>query len=226
LPLEILSGCATGASQVVFTAPMEMAKIRMQLQSHPNFTSGPKIKTMTLINEIGYLGLYRGGVACLYRDVAFSGIFFPSFAYLKTKIIKDRKNDSNYLILVFGTACGAVAAFLTNPLDVIKTRMQAQSYPGELVYSNFREAFTVIANSEGYAAFFKGCIPRILRIAPQFGISVTAYEILMKAFPDANSKIKTGANLSESEFEVMMKRSDMKKKWKELDFQFNIQKKN
>lgn len=41
LPCEILSGACAGASQVVFTNPLEIVKIRLQVAGE--ITSGPKV---------------------------------------------------------------------------------------------------------------------------------------------------------------------------------------
>ena len=64
------------------------------------------------------------------------------------------------------------------PADVIKTRLQVIPRPGEMRYDGIRDCFTKIYEQEGPTAFFRGAGMRVARVAPQFGISLVAYEQL------------------------------------------------
>ena len=75
---------------------------------------------------------------------------------------------------------GAVAASITTPADVIKTRLQIANY----TYTSIHDCFKKIIKYEGYSALFKGLVPRVLRSAPQFGITLFTYELLKKEFKD------------------------------------------
>ena len=83
-------------------------------------------------------------------------------------------------------ACGALAgmpaAYLVTPADVIKTRLQVQTRKGQTTYTGIFDAFTKIYRQEGPKAFFKGGIARILRSSPQFGVTLSAYELLKSGF--------------------------------------------
>jgi solute carrier family 25 aspartate/glutamate transporter 12/13 len=88
LHLEVLSGCIAGASQVVFTNPLEIVKIRLQVMGQKSTTvegAKPAVRTgaMQIVRQLGLVGLYKGSSACLLRDVPFSGIYFTSYAHLK-----------------------------------------------------------------------------------------------------------------------------------------------
>jgi solute carrier family 25 aspartate/glutamate transporter 12/13 len=78
-PLEVLSGGCAGACQVIVTNPLEITKIRLQIQGETLrllATAGkevPKPKSVTAIAaELGIVGLYKGAAACLLRDIPFS----------------------------------------------------------------------------------------------------------------------------------------------------------
>ena len=47
-----------GASQVVFTNPLEIVKIRLQVAGEIAST-GQKISALSVIKELGFLGLYK-----------------------------------------------------------------------------------------------------------------------------------------------------------------------
>ena len=78
---EIMSGAIAGASQVVFTNPLEIVKIRLQVAGE--VASGQRIRAGTVIKELGFRGLYKGARACFLRDIPFSAIYFPSYAHAK-----------------------------------------------------------------------------------------------------------------------------------------------
>ena len=46
-----------GGSQVMFTNPLEIVKIRLQVAGE--ITSGPKVKAWDVIRELGIRGLYK-----------------------------------------------------------------------------------------------------------------------------------------------------------------------
>ena len=84
LPHEILAGGSAGACQVVFTNPLEIVKIRLQVQGEVAKAKGVERRSaMWIIRNLGLVGLYKGANACLLRDVPFSAIYFPSYNHLK-----------------------------------------------------------------------------------------------------------------------------------------------
>jgi solute carrier family 25 aspartate/glutamate transporter 12/13 len=90
-----------------------------------------------------------------------------------------RAKVSAFDIFAAGTIASVPAAILTTPADVIKTRLQAIPRPGETSYNSIRDCAVKIFQNEGYMAFFQGSWMRTLRIAPQFGLTLWAYESLM-----------------------------------------------
>lgn len=68
-----------------------------------------------------------------------------------------------------------MAAGITNPLDVIKTRLQTQSDTG-VYYSGPRDAFKSILEKEGWRAFTRGILPRMIFFSMAAGIQWVTYE--------------------------------------------------
>lgn len=66
---EVLAGGAAGGSQVIFTNPLEIVKIRLQVQGEvANVTGAPKRSALWIVRNLGLVGLYKGASACLLRD--------------------------------------------------------------------------------------------------------------------------------------------------------------
>ena len=140
---------------------------------------------MWIVRNLGLVGLYKGASACLLRDVPFSAIYFPSYAHLKKNLFGEGPNKRLGVLqlLTAGAIAGMPAAYLTTPCDVIKTRLQVEARKGESTYNGLSDCARKIYHEEGFKAFFKGGVARILRSSPQFGFTLAAYEVLSKTFP-------------------------------------------
>ncbi|TRM66263.1 mitochondrial carrier domain-containing protein [Schizophyllum amplum] len=184
---ELAAGGMAGGCQVVFTNPLEIVKIRLQIQGEAAKVHGAKPKGAGLIiRELGLLGLYKGASACLLRDIPFSAIYFPAYAHLKKDIFHDGRNGKQLSFLETLSAAalaGMPAAYFTTPADVVKTRLQAEARKGDTHYKGMTDAFVKIYKEEGFRALFKGGPARVLRSSPQFGFTLLAYETLGKTFP-------------------------------------------
>lgn len=187
VPWELLAGGTAGGCQVVFTNPLEIVKIRLQMQGQAaKSTAGAPKGAVHIIKQLGLLGLYRGATACLARDVPFSAIYFPSYWHLKRDVFhegRDGKKLGYGEALAAAAIAGMPAAYLTTPADVIKTRLQTEAKSGETHYKGVVDAFRKILAEEGPRALFKGGPARILRSSPQFGVTLVVYENLKTSFP-------------------------------------------
>jgi solute carrier family 25 aspartate/glutamate transporter 12/13 len=194
-PLEVLAGMGAGASQVVFTNPIEIVKIRLQIQGEVFRQTGqPPKSAIQICRELGFGGLYKGATACFARDIPFSAIYFPTYEALKEAFRKpDEKVTSGWGLLLAGTMAGGLSASSTTPFDVIKTRLQVEARAGQETYSGIADCARKVYKSEGPKAFFKGIVPRVLRSSPQFGVTLLAYEFLQRfVSPQTPTKPATG----------------------------------
>ncbi|KAF2357823.1 Mitochondrial substrate/solute carrier [Trinorchestia longiramus] len=177
---EMLAGACAGGSQVIFTNPLEIVKIRLQVAGE--LALGQKIGAVSVIKELGFLGLYKGARACFLRDIPFSAIYFPVYAHSKTLLADENGYNSPMTLLVAGAMGGVPAASLTTPADVIKTRLQVAARAGQTTYTGVIDAARKIYKEEGFKAFWKGAPARVFRSSPQFGVTLLTYEILQRLF--------------------------------------------
>lgn len=171
----------------VFTNPLEIVKIRLQVQGEVAKTveGVPRRSAMWIVKNLGLVGLYKGASACLLRDVPFSGIYFPTYNHLKRDLFGEGPNKKLGIIqlLTAGAIAGMPAAYLTTPCDVIKTRLQVEARKGDTKYTSLRHCASTVYKEEGFRAFFKGGPARVLRSSPQFGFTLAGYEVLQKLLP-------------------------------------------
>lgn len=184
---ECISGGVAGGSQVIFTNPLEIVKIRLQVQGEIAQLAGTsRVGAIEIVRELGIKGLYKGAAACLLRDIPFSAIYFSVYSNLKRRVFGegvDGKRLRPIEFLAAGAIAGMPAAYLATPADVIKTRLQVVPRPGQQTYHSIADAFTKIMRDEGPTAFFKGGIARVVRSSPQFGFTLLSYELIQRFVP-------------------------------------------
>ena len=191
LSAEILAGGTAGFCQVIFTNPLEIVKIRLQVQGEAIKAAareGEEIKkrsAMWIVRHLGLMGLYKGASACLLRDGPFSAIYFPTYNHLKRDLFGESpaKKLGILQLLTAGAIAGMPAAYLTTPFDVVKTRLQVEARKGDTAYTSLRHCAQTVYREEGFKAFFKGGPARILRSSPQFGFTLAGYEVLQGLLP-------------------------------------------
>ena len=87
-------------------------------------------------------------------------------------------NRTRFHSLCAGLFAGMTASVAVNPLDVIKTRLQVlKRAEGEPVYNGIIDCAVRVFRQEGITAFYKGAVPRMIVIAPLFGIAQMVYFI-------------------------------------------------
>ncbi|KAH7287113.1 hypothetical protein KP509_32G038700 [Ceratopteris richardii] len=164
--LEFIAGGGGGFSQVLVTNPMEIVKLRLQIQSDVDSPKG----LWETIQELGLTGLYSGSCITLARDVPSSAIFFACYALL-LQLYPGQMFWAGFLAAI-------PATILVTPFDVIKTRLQMETPPGEEPYKDAYHCFRVVLQQEGIKGLFKGGLLRVLRTSPQFGITLLTYSFL------------------------------------------------
>merc|ERR1712038_946737 len=200
---EIIAGGTAGFSQVMFTNPLEIVKIRLQVAGE--IATAKKPSAIQVVKELGFFGLYKGSRACLLRDGPFSAIYFPAYAHLKPKFADENGYNTPLSLLTAGAIAGMPAASLVTPADVIKTRLQVVAREGQTSYNGLLDAARKIYVEEGFRAFWKGAVARMCRSSPQFGVTLVTYEILQRTFYVDFG----GSHPSGSEAEVPMGSADM-----------------
>jgi hypothetical protein len=173
---EILAGSLAGFFQVIATNPMELIKIRMQLQAM--LPVEERQTTMQVIRHLGISGVYRGTPATLLRDVPFSFIMFPLYSNIKDYLTDANGHISMGNTLLSGAVAGAVSSGAVTPMDVVKTRLQikggADLYGSNL--SSIPRCFKAVYTEGGIGGLFAGIVPRMCVVAPLFGITLVCFE--------------------------------------------------
>jgi len=179
---NFFSGLITGCVEAtLIVTPFEVIKTRLQSQRGKTNLKyrGPFDVLIKVGREEGIRRLWSGNVPTVIRQGSNQAFNFMAMAYLNEFLWDKRPGDGKTLevwkTLTNGLLAGAVGPCFNAPVDVIKTRMMAQSYlPGqEIKYKNWFQAGKLIAQEEGFGALWKGIIPRLTRLAPGQAITWT-----------------------------------------------------
>lgn len=135
---QILAGGIAGTFQTLITTPMDLLKIQLQDAGRVATEArlaGKPIETMSgvqlvrrLYNDRGLAGLYQGVGATIVRTGSFSAMFFPmvhSFKQYGPRRSNESSEATFWVAFLAAFVAATVASVVGNPLDVIKTRMQA-----------------------------------------------------------------------------------------------------
>ncbi|KAF9358783.1 hypothetical protein BGX26_000926 [Mortierella sp. AD094] len=159
--------------------PTEVIKQRMQTKQY-NTTTGA---LRAVIQNEGVLGFYRGYFSTVAREIPFACIQFPLYEYMKKSyaFATHRAVVDPWEAAICASIAGGIAAGLTTPLDVVKTRvMLSQRNPtgvqSSAYYSGITSTFKRIIAEEGPRALFSGIGPRVMWISIGGSIFLGVYE--------------------------------------------------
>ncbi|KAI4355648.1 hypothetical protein L6164_004398 [Bauhinia variegata] len=180
-----LGGIGTGALQSLLLSPVELVKIRLQLQNKGQLTEfhkGPVTVAKNIWRTEGFRGIYRGLGITVLRDAPSHGFYFFTYEYMRERLHPGcRKNcqESLNTMLIAGGLAGVASWICCYPLDVIKTRLQAQS-PTSLKYNGILDCLRKIIKEEGYAVLWRGLGTAVARAFVVNGAIFSAYEIALR----------------------------------------------
>ncbi|KAI5948734.1 hypothetical protein KGF57_005345 [Candida theae] len=89
--------------------------------------------------------------------------------------------SNTQLVTIAGAASGFLAGVVVCPLDVIKTRLQAQQDKANRL--GFRQMLTRILRTEGITGLYRGLVPITIGYLPTWTIYFTVYERAKKFYP-------------------------------------------
>ncbi|KAL5709798.1 hypothetical protein ACHQM5_020442 [Ranunculus cassubicifolius] len=188
---------ATVASDAVFT-PMDMVKQRLQLRSSPY--KGVVDCVKRVFAEEGFGAFYASYRTTVLMNAPFTAVHFATYEATKRGLMEispETASDERLVVhATAGAAAGALAAAVTTPLDVVKTRLQCQGVCGcdRFTDSSIRDVIKSIVNKDGYRGLIRGWKPRMLFHAPAAAICWTTYEASKSFFQRLNQSRTSGSS--------------------------------
>lgn len=210
--------CAEAISCVVWV-PVDVVKERLQAQQQMGHGRlqfryrNARHAFRTILKHESFSGLYRGYTSTLMSFGPFSGVYFVAleradhwhpFHASAGPPAADSESLLNYWLwsLSHAAAANVVASVLTNPLEMIKTRLQVQRaiYDDErgnplyckrfsFRYSGLFDGIRSVAREEGLRGLWRGTTARVLYACPNAALTMALFRSLQHA-----SRTKPGSD--------------------------------
>jgi hypothetical protein len=158
----MFAGWLAGAMARTIINPLDVVKVKQQVGRGKR--DGMVLTMIDSYQDEGFTGLFKGNLMGIVRQLPYTimrGIAvdytMDIFSWFGTKL-----NTSTMIVSILG---GAAATALTQPIDVIRTRLITQDL-GKRKYKNAIDAVETIIREEGYAGLFKGADAAVIRVIP------------------------------------------------------------
>jgi solute carrier family 25, member 39/40 len=229
----LVSGSVARVAAAIAVSPIEMFRTRLQAArgSETSIFRSTLNDLHRMTQSQGYSSLWRGLTLTMWRDVPFSGLYWWGYEAMRNALADVREgaqgksldpnramtrkrsesqdNHTNTFVdsFIAGASSGAVAAFVTTPFDVGKTRQQVFSPTGDVATSLIPQSglsgsgklpeelsmpkfLSHILKEEGMAGLFRGWAARCLKVAPACAIMISSYEVGKRWAKSMNEKMK------------------------------------
>ena len=187
--------------------PLDVIKTRLQVQDCVDRRAATYRGTVhafrTVVRREGALGLYSGLTPALVGSTVAGGVYFSCYNNAKARYQRayDTHELPSYLHLISAAEAGLVVSLATNPIWVVKTRLQLQSRAPAAAaaktapppYRGFIDALTQIARAEGVAGLYKGLSPSLFLVS-HGALQFTAYERLKRIAVHARASASTSTD--------------------------------
>ena len=112
----------------------------------------------TIMNQDGVSGFFRGLPPTLVGIIPSRSAYFYAYQRIKTFLDPTLPEGSPPNALIAGFFAGIVGNTLTNPIWMVRTRMQLliDHTAGQRQYTGYVDAITTIFKEEGLGGFYKG----------------------------------------------------------------------
>ncbi|CAD6883876.1 unnamed protein product [Tilletia controversa] len=191
--VHMLAASTAEAAACLIRVPTEVIKSRQQTAAYGASTTTRQALKLILFEGGGLRALYRGYGSTIAREIPFTCIQFPLYERIKAQFAASNARHANIGATVTGTSAqhvlplwqaalsgscaGAIAAALTTPLDVVKTRIMLErrratpsspalsaSTASSGVNSRLLPTLVHLIRNEGLRGCFAGVVPRTLWI--------------------------------------------------------------
>ncbi|KAI9245339.1 mitochondrial carrier domain-containing protein [Phascolomyces articulosus] len=194
---HLVGGAMSGMTSCIMLQPLDLIKTRLQQSTHDASllnTAKHLRKRHTMLTTIqdiiktsGPVGLWRGTLPTIVRNVPGTAIYFTTLSEIRNVIAISRptwqpvlsrvtgmpyKKQEKYENLIAGITARGAVGYILMPFTVLKVRYESNMYN----YGSMLEAFRSVIKYDGVRGLFAGYGATFIRDAPFAGIYLFFYE--------------------------------------------------
>ena len=184
--INFIAGMMAECVSCLLWLPIDVIKERLQVQTYlKSYHYKNSIDAFKQIKSgEGILALYKGYLPTVLSYGTF--VAFNLSCYEKIKSLIRISNEHEFVNnFVVALATGSFASLLTNPLDIVKVRMQvqrSQQYANKLNfnfnYKSMTDGLATMIREEGPMSLWRGCGARVLYMSCQAAINLSMLDWL------------------------------------------------
>lgn len=157
---KIISSCFGAVLTSVTMTPFDVVKTRMQ-SGFMKSRQSTLAAMVSISKQEGIISLWRGLSPTLLLTIPQTAIYFVTYEKLKDGIVRELVSES-YAPAISGIIARSFAVIITNPVELLRTRVQAGTDRLGSVYKEFR----LTVKKEGIKSLGRGLGASLLRDAP------------------------------------------------------------
>jgi hypothetical protein len=171
--LEASAGTVVGMFEVVLL-PFD----RMKVLSQTNKDAVANRSFIDIVRREGISAMYAGAATTAMRNMPGSFLLFWGTCMTKDFVfgLEDYRSATFFQNTASSTVGACMGVAFTSPMDVVKTRIQSQSF------GQRRGGLAVVGEvirTEGISAFYKGLTPKLITSAPKLVFTYTLTEFFV-----------------------------------------------
>lgn len=193
---SIIAGGAASLVAQTITVPIDIVSQHLMMQGQgehlSRFKTKPKMMLATSKRKLtfgqtrditvqifaadGFRGFYRGYVASLLTYIPNSALWWPFYHFYAEQLSYLAPSTCPHLLLqaIAGPMAAATASTITNPMDVVRARVQVEGRTS--VIGTFKQLMA----EEGVWGLTKGLSARVISSTPTSVLIVVGYETLKR----------------------------------------------
>ncbi|XP_006869077.1 PREDICTED: solute carrier family 25 member 41 [Chrysochloris asiatica] len=183
----LLSGAMAGAVSRTGTAPLDRAKVYMQVYSSKSNFMNLLGGLRSMVQEGGFRSLWRGNGINVLKIAPEYAIKFSVFEQCKNHFCGLHGSPPFQERILAGSLAVAISQTLINPMEVLKTRLTL-GWTGQ--YKGLQDCAQQILEQEGPRAFYRGYLPNMLGIIPYACTDLAVYKMMQSFWRKSGQNVE------------------------------------
>ncbi|XP_020625395.1 mitochondrial uncoupling protein 4-like [Orbicella faveolata] len=167
---SVIAGMTAGAFGQLIASPTDLVKVQMQMEGKRVLVEGRRPRVLNtshafsnIVNKHGVRGLWKGWAPNVQRAALVNMGDLTTYDTVKHMLLAHTSLQDNWVTHTISSGCaGLIAATISTPADVVKTRIMNNPK----VYRGSIDCFLKAVREEGFFSLYKGWLPTWSRMAP------------------------------------------------------------